>query len=152
MQSPRELVKQIPPTSKFFLSCDFYKGFFQIPLAEEDQHKTAFMLHSIGILYYKRVMQGGKTSVDEFNRITDELVREVPNALKMVDDILFHGPTIDDVLTQFKCLLQKCHERNFTLHPKKLKFGNRLLFAGYRVSDKGLEIDPRKVNAIRKIL
>ena len=34
MQSPRELVKQIPPTSKFFLSCDFYKGFFQIPLAE----------------------------------------------------------------------------------------------------------------------
>ena len=68
----------------------------------------------------------------------------------MVDDILFHGPTIDDVLTQFKCLLQKCHERNFTLHPKKLKFGNRLLFAGYRVSDKGLEIDPRKVNAIRK--
>ena len=150
IQSPRELVKQIPTTSKFFLSCDFYKGFFQIPLAVEDQHKTAFMLHSIGILYYKRVMQGGKTSVDEFNRITDELVQEVPNCLKMVDDILFHGPTIDDVLTQFKCLLEKCHQRNFTLHPKKLKFGNRLIFAGYRVSDKGLEIDPKKVNAIRK--
>ena len=64
--------------------------------------------------------------------------------------ILFHGPTIDDVLTQFKCLLEKCHQRNFTLHPKKLKFGNKLIFAGYRVSDKGLEIDPKKVNAIRK--
>ena len=150
LQSPKELVKQIPPSSKVFLSCDFYKGFFQIPLAVEDQHKTAFMLHSIGILYYKRVMQGGRTSVDEFNRITDELVREVPNALKMVDDILFHGPTVEDVLAQFECLLKKCHERNFTLHPRKVKFGNKLLFAGYMVSDKGLEIDPKKVEAIRK--
>ena len=62
----------------------------------------------------------------------------------------FIGQQIYDVLSQFECLLEKCYERNFTIHSKKIKFGNRLLFAGYMVSDKGLEIDPRKVKAIRK--
>ena len=150
IQSSRELVKQIPPSSKVFLSVDFYKGFFQIPLDERDQLKTTFMLHSLGLFHYKRLMQGGSTSVDVFNRITDELVQEIPNCLKMVDDVLFHGPTVEDVLAQFEILLKKCHERNFTLHPNKISFGNKLIFAGYGVSDKGLSIDPRKVEAIRK--
>ena len=39
---------------------------------------------------------------------------------------------------------------NITLHPKKIAFGNKLRFAGYVVSDKGVQIDPRKVEAIRK--
>ena len=150
IQSSRELVKQIPPSSKVFLTVDFYKGFFQIPLDEQDQLKTTFMLHSLGLFYYKRLMQGGCTSVDLFNRITDELVQDVPNCLKMVDDVMFHGPTVEEVLAQFEVLLKKCHERNFTLHPKKISFGNKLIFAGYGVSDKGLSIDPRKVEAIRK--
>ena len=150
IQSSRELVKQIPPSSKVFLSVDFYKGFFQIPLDKRDQLKTTFMLHSLGLFYYKRLMQGGATSVDLFNRITDELVQDIPSCLKMVDDVLFHGPTVEHVLEQFEVLLKKCHERNFTLHPKKISFGNKLIFAGYGVSDKGLSIDPKKVEAIRK--
>merc|ERR1711963_87863 len=34
-------------------------------------------------------------------------------------------------------------------HPKKLSIGNRIKFAGYVVSDKGVTIDPKKVEAIR---
>ena len=150
MQSPKELIRQIPPSSKFFLTVDFYKGYYQIPIAEEDQMKTTFMLHSMGIYHFKRLPQGGKCSVDQFNRITDELVREIPKCLKMVDDVLFHGETIEEVLKNFSRLLVKCHQRDFTLHPKKIAFGNKLKFAGYVVSDKGIGIDPRKVEAIRK--
>ena len=150
MQSPKELIRQIPPSSKFFLTVDFYKGYYQIPIAEEDQLKTTFMLHSMGIYHFKRLPQGGKCSVDQFNRITDELVREIPKCLKMVDDVLFHGETIEEVLKNFSRLLVKCHQRDFTLHPKKIAFGNKLKFAGYVVSDKGIGIDLRKVEAIRK--
>ena len=149
MQSPKELVKQIPPTSKFFLSVDFYKGYYQIPLAEEDQLKTTFMLHGMGLYYFKKLPQGGKCSVDQFNRITDELVLNIPNCLKMVDDVMIHGTTADDVLEGFEKLLKICYEKDVTLHPKKVAFGNRLKFAGYTVSDKGICIDPRKVEAIR---
>ena len=79
MQSPKELVRQVPPEAKFFLSVDFYKGYYQIPLAEEDQLKTTFMLHGMGLYYFKKLPQGGKCSVDQFNRITDDLI---PTALK----------------------------------------------------------------------
>ena len=150
MQSAKELIKQIPPTSKFFLSVDFYKGYYQIPLAEEDQLKTTFMLHSMGLYYFKKLPQGGKCSVDQFNRITDELVMDIPNCLKMVDDVMIHGETIDEVLNGFEKLLQTCQDKDVTLHPKKIALGNKLKFAGYVISNRGIEIDPRKVEAIRK--
>ena len=60
------------------------------------------------------------------------------------------SPVLDEVLSKFKILLDKCKERNFTLHPKKISFGTELIFAGYKISDKGISIDPKKVEAIRK--
>ena len=149
-QSAKELVAQIPPTSKWFLTADFFKGFYQIPLHPDDQLKTTFMLHNFGLYHFKKLLQGASCSTDIFNRITDELVRDIPHCLKMVDDILFHGATIDEVLQNFTILLERCREKGFTLHPNKLAFGNKLKFAGYMVSDKGLEIDPKKVEAVRK--
>ena len=149
-QSSKELVRQIPPSSKWFMTADFFKGFYQIPLHPEDQNKTAFMIHGSGLYRFKRLPQGATCSVDLFNRITDEVVAGIPNCLKLIDDILFHGPTIDSVLENFTVLLDRCRVRGFTLHPNKLAFGNRLKFAGYVVSDQGLEIDPKKVEAVRK--
>ena len=150
MQSTKELVKQIPPSAKYFLSVDFYKGYYQIPLAEEDELKTTFMLHSMGLYYFKRLPQGGKCSVDIFNRITDELVIDIPNCLKIVDDVMFYGSTVEEVLSGLQQLMEKCVKQDFTLHPRKVAFGNRLKFAGYVASKDGLQIDPRKVEAIRK--
>ena len=57
MQSTKELVRQIPPRAKFFLSVDFYKGYYQIPIAEEDELKTTFMLHSMGLYHFKKLPQ-----------------------------------------------------------------------------------------------
>merc|ERR1711963_836903 len=150
MQSPKELIKQIPPSAKYFLSVDFYKGYYQIPLAEEDQLKTTFMLHGMGLYYFKRLPQGGKCSVDQFNRITDELVLDIPNCLKIVDDVMFYGSTVEEVLEGFTKLMEKCRKQDFTLHPNKVTFGNKIKFAGHVVSDKGITIDPRKVEAIRR--
>ena len=149
MQSTKELLKQIPPSAKYFLSVDFYKGYYQIPLAEEDQLKTTFMLHGMGLYYFKRLPQGGKCSVDQFNRITDELVLDIPNCLKIVDDVMFYGSTVDEVLEGLTRLMEKCRKQDFTLHPNKVSFGNRIRFAGHIVSEKGITIDPRKVEAIR---
>ena len=107
---------------------DFYKGYYQIPLAEEDQMKTTFMLHGMGLYYFKKLPQGGKCSVDQFNRITDELVLNIPNCLKMVDDVMIHGTTADDVIKGFETLLKICYEKDVTLGWRKMqKFGNVLL-------------------------
>ena len=149
MQSPKELVRQVPPEAKFFLSVDFYKGYYQIPLAEEDQLKTTFMLHGMGLYYFKKLPQGGKCSVDQFNRITDDLILNVPNCLKLIDDVLLYGETIDELMDAFERLLRICDEKDVTLHPKKLAVGNRIRFAGYMVSNEGVTIDPKKVEAIR---
>ena len=98
----------------------------------------------MGLYHFKKLPQGGKCSVDQFNRITDELVLDIPNCLKIVDDVMIYGETIKEVLNSLEKLLEKCQYQDFTLHPKKIAFGNKLKFAGYVVSDRGVQIDPRR--------
>ena len=85
----------------------------------------------MGLYHFKRLPQGGKCSVDQFNQITDELVIDIPNCLKIVDDVMFYGTTVEEVLSGLERLMEKCLKLDFTLHPNK-----------YIISDKGIEIDP----------
>ena len=69
------------------------------------------------------------------NRITDELVIDIPNCLKIVDDVMFYGSTVDEVLEGLTKLMEKCRKQDFTLHPNKVSFGNKIKFAGHVISD-----------------
>ena len=65
---------------------------------------------------------------------------------------MFYGFTVEEVLNGLKQLMNKCIKQDFTRHPEKVSFGNRLKFAGYVVTNDGIEIDPRKVEAIRNFI
>ena len=51
--------------------------------------------------------------------------------MKIVDDVMFYGTTVEEVLSGLERLMEKCLKLDFTLHPNK-----------YIISDKGIEIDP----------
>lgn len=46
------------PKAKFFSSIDLKDAFYQIPLAQKDQEKTAFSIHGMGVFAYERMPQG----------------------------------------------------------------------------------------------
>ena len=50
-ESPKNLVRSIPPSAKYFISVDLWKGYFQLDIHPEDQHKTCFMLQSFGTFF-----------------------------------------------------------------------------------------------------
>ena len=148
-QPPLDLLRSIPPGQKFFMTLDCYRGYFQIPLAEEDQAKTAFLLKEHGIMIYQTAPMGCTASSDYFCKITDEIIAPCKNVLKLIDDILLYASTLDELFANFRHLLERCALYNLTLNPLKLKIARRLKFGGYEISEKGIHVTDEKVEVIK---
>ena len=149
-QSPKELAKSITPKATVFIVVDLWKGYYQCPLHEDDQIDTTFMVHEMGCYKFLRAPQGNVSSGDHFNRVTESLVEGIRGCIKLIDDVLIFGESIEQAFQSFEEFLKRCKEKEFTLHPRKLQIGNEVLFAGYKITPNGISIDDRKVAAIRE--
>ena len=148
VRSPKDAVSAIPPGARYFTTLDAKSGYFQVELDKESQALTTFIT-PWGRFKHLRATMGLNCAGDEFNRRTDEALAGLPNVVKVVDDILIHGQDLESHLNDVKKLLQRCQQHGITLNPKKFNLAkDKVKFAGYIVSDKGIEADPEKLRAI----
>ena len=69
-----------------------------------------------------------------------------------VDDMMVKSPTREGHFEALKKFLARAEKYNLILNPKKCLFGVTLgKLLGHIVSQKGIEVDPKKVNAIREM-
>ena len=146
--SAMDVIKAIDPSSRVFAKFDAVKGYFQIPLTEEASLLTTMLLPQ-GRYKYLRAPMGLSCSSDEWNARSDETISGLPGIIKLVDDILIQGTSIEQLRERTQQLLERCREHQMTLSAKKRQIGNRINFAGYIVSDKGTFVDPTKLQAIK---
>ena len=146
--SPRDVIKAVKPTSKYFLKFDATQGYYQIPLTKEASKLTTFLLPS-GRYRFTRAPMGINNSSDTFCAKTDQIFQTVPDLIKIVDDGLIQGETQEEVLQKFETALQACRENNLTLAAKKLEYGTQVNFGGYIIGRSGVRPDPKKVQAIK---
>lgn len=92
---------------------------------------------------------GIKTAPAEFNRIIDQILREVPNTESYFDDIIVHGTTKEEckanLITRFNQL------RKFDLHLNQRKcsfFQKRIEFLGHIIEYNKISKSPQKIAAI----
>ena len=145
--SPRDIIKGVRPDSKWFVKADAVQGYFQIPLDEESQKLTTFLLPE-GRFRYTRAPMGMNNSSDVFCERTDQILKSVPDLLKIVDDTLIQAPSKPLALQRLRKLFLACREGNLTLARAKLMMGQELPFAGYIIGEKGVKPDPRRTSAI----
>jgi len=146
--SSRDILNSISSDSKFFAKLDAVQGYFQIPLAEESSKLTTFLLPT-GRYRYLRAPMGLNASSDEFCRRTDEALEGLPGVLKLVDDILIHASSAEQLHERISSVLHRCREHRITLSRKKFLIGDEVKFAGFIVSSSGIRPDPEKTTAIR---
>jgi hypothetical protein len=82
---------------KYFTSIDLENGFFQIPIKEEDKHKTTFFTDR-KLMQFRRMPQGFKNSPAIFQRAMSLIFGEIigKKCIAYVDDILVFGETIKE--------------------------------------------------------
>lgn len=136
--------------NKLYSVLDLKSGFHQIQLKESDIEKTAFSINN-GKYEFTRLPFGLKNAPSIFQRALDDILREHIGKICYIyiDDIIVfsqdeetHCKNLDlifDTLNaaNIKCQLDKCEF-----------FKNKVEFLGFVISDKGIETNPAKVEAI----
>ena len=146
--SADDIMKQIKPTSKWFLKADCIQGYHQVPLDEKSQQLTTFILPD-GVYYFTRAPMGLNGSGDIFCFKTDEAFTGM-DISKIVDDILIQGKTQEEVFTKFEQLLKRCRKFGITLSKSKLFMAKEnLKFSGFIVGQSGIHPDPSKLESLK---
>jgi hypothetical protein len=93
---------------------------------------------------------GMKNSSDVFCHRTNDILSDVPDLIKVVDDLLLQAETEDELLSILHIALVACRKGNLTLSKDKIKWVQKIGFAGYITSNTGVYPDPACTLAIRQ--
>ncbi|XP_073127517.1 uncharacterized protein [Henckelia pumila] len=129
---------------------DAYQGYHQIPLVEEDQEKVSFTTSHETFCY--RVMPFGlKNAGATYQRLMDRVFASQigRNVEVYVDDILVKSQDDVGLLADLEESFSTLRTYRVKLNPEKCVFGVRGgMFLGYMVTERGIEANPEKVQAI----
>ena len=137
--------------AQYFSTLDLASGYWQVEMEEEDRQKTAFTTRSG--LYQFRVMPFGlATAPASFERLMEIALRGLQwtRCLIYLDDVICIGKTFEEALGSLEDVFQRLREAGLKLKPSKCELLRRQVrFLGHVVSDRGVECDPEKVEAVR---
>jgi hypothetical protein len=136
-----------------FCFLDGYSGFSQIVVRAKDQEKTTFTC-PYGTYAYRRMPFGLCNAPATFQRCMSAIFHGFCEKIVEVfmDDFSVYGNSFYNCLRNLDKVLQRCEETNLVLNWEKCHFMvNEGIVLGHKISEKGIEVDRAKVEAIKKM-
>ena len=137
--------------AQYFNSMDLASGYWQIEIAPEDRHKTAFLTR-YGLYEHVRMAFGLCNAPATFQRAMQLVLRGLlwEIALAYLDDVISVGDDFQDSLANLRTVLLRFRKYNLKLKPQKCAFMQKtVLFLGHLVSPDGVAVNPANVEAIK---
>jgi hypothetical protein len=132
---------------------DYYSRYHQIALHPDDEDKTTFIIPH-GIYYYKVMTFGLKNAGAIYHKTIQKCLKSQigKNVEAYVDDVVVKTTEEDKLIADLTETFASLREFQWKLNPTKCVFGvpSRLLL-GFMVGHRGIEANPAKVDAIRKM-
>jgi hypothetical protein len=130
-----------------------YSGYHQISLAIDDEEKTTFIT-PFGIFYYTKMAFGLKNGGATYQKCVHTVLKGQirQNVKAYIDDIVVKSEKHWFLLDDLKEIFDNLRKFKMMLNPKKCVFdvsSGKLL--GYMVSSRGIDANPKKVGAIKKL-
>ena len=120
---------------RYFTTIDFTKGYWQIPVADADIHKTAFVTHD-GTFEFVKMPFGMINSSAIFVCAMRKLLHGIDNVKTYIDDVIVHTREWNEHLNTLKCLFERFRDADMTVKPSKCVIGARKVdFLGPNVGD-----------------
>jgi len=130
---------------------DLRAGYYNIPIAEADRDKTAFVTQ--GGCHRFTVMPFGLTGTPNvFQRLMEGILSGLSYLTRLVylDDIIIFGRTFEEQLERLREVFGRIRQANLKLKPTKCSlFRRSVSFLGHIVSGAGIAMQKEKVQANR---
>ena len=134
--------------AKYFTKLDLSKGYWQIPVREQDRHKTAFVTPDGQ--YQFRVLPFGMVNAPAlFTRMMRSLLHGLPRVVHYIDDILIYSSTWDEHVDDVRRLLTRLREAHLTARPTKCHVAcSSVEFLGHIVGKGEVKPTPEKIDQV----
>ncbi|KAJ0445511.1 putative nucleotidyltransferase, Ribonuclease H [Helianthus annuus] len=136
--------------ASYFSKIDLRSGYHQLKVKDEDVHKTAFRTRYGHFEFL--VMPFGLTNapaafMDLMNRVCKPYLDKF--VIVFIDDILIYSKSQADHEKHLRCILKLLHQEKLYAKFSKCEFWLReVQFLGHVVSERGIQVDPAKVEAV----
>ena len=117
VESNSQLLRHLPPDSKFFCMLNMTSGYHQCEVHPDDRELLTVICQQ-GRFRYNCLSQGICSASDFFNFLSDGNVRWEAcwrQLIKNMDDILMGAPTLEALETMIEEFLQSCHAKNIKM-------------------------------------
>ena len=137
--------------SPFITTLDLTKGYWQVPVAEADREKTAFVT-PFGLFHFRRMPFGLRGAPAMFQRMVDRLLDGLNDfSSAYIDDIIIFSGTWEDHLQHLRQVLRRIQEAGLTLRRKKCQFGmSDCVYLGHLIGSGRVRPEELKVSAVRE--
>ena len=140
--------------SSVYSTFDMRSGYYHMGLSAESQAKSAFVIggpHSAKF-EFKVCPFGLAQAPAYFQRLVNEVLRELPFAFGYLDDILIFSPDMDTHLKHVRQLFDRLREVDLKLKESKCNFLKaHVQYLGHLISGKGIEPVPEKLESIKNM-
>ncbi|GKA10891.1 reverse transcriptase domain-containing protein [Tanacetum coccineum] len=138
---------------EYYCFLDGFSGYFQIPIAPEDQEKTTFTCPYRTFAYRRmpfELCNGPATFQRCMMAIFHELIEDSMEVF--MDDFFVFGNSFSQCLKNLEKMLRRCEETNLVLNWEKCHFMVKEgIVLGHKVSESGIEVDKEKIEVISKL-
>ena len=149
VQSPFQLACKVPPNTKRTI-LDATDGYHAIPLDEASKPLTTFITEW-GRFRYCRLPQGFLAAGDAYTRRYDEIIKDVPDKIKCVDDALLYDKDITGNYFHTWDYLYLCEQNGITLNlPKFIFCQDEVDFGGLHLTKTGICPSEKTLSAIKE--
>ena len=124
---------------------DAFQGYHQIPLALDDQEKTAFVT-PVGNYHYNVMPFGLKNAGSTYQRMMTKMFEVY------IDDMVVKSKLVSEHVMDLTSIFEILREHKLRLNVSKCSFGvGSGKFVGYMVTHRGIEVNPDQIKAINSL-